>query len=108
MAGDKTTILPAGFDRLAGPSTMRLRGQIIYPAGLAAPAPLVVIAHGNPPPLPFTPAGAPATAPASITSDENFKGYTWLQQMLAARGYITLSVDLDDAYGAVDYGFPPF
>jgi dienelactone hydrolase len=95
-----------GYDGLATPFNFRLRGQVIYPATLAGPTPLVVIAHGNHYPkmvdvgMGFTPVDA------NVTSDENYKGYTYLQTHLASRGFITLSVDLDEAFGVPGYGYP--
>lgn len=83
-----------GKDAVAG---FDVRGQVRYPAvgagGLDAavaaggPFPLIVIAHGNH--NRFNPlVGNP--------SDENYRGYTYLQDFLATRGYISVSLDEDD------------
>ncbi len=100
-----TIFVPAGFDGGVGASFAGLDGtpgidrtaQIKYPAlgaGVGAapatggPFPLVVIAHGRHAPFGFV--------PASITSDENYRGYDYLQDHLASHGYVSVSVDLDD------------
>ncbi|MBS2024331.1 MAG: hypothetical protein JST92_18165 [Deltaproteobacteria bacterium] len=98
--GSKTVRIAAGFDKLRADFNFRIRGQIIRPATVNGRAPLVVFVHGNHKPL-HTPAagGGSTTASPAITSGENFAGYTWLQNKLAAQGFITMSVDLDDASG---------
>ncbi len=85
--------IDSGVDLLPG---FDIRAQVRYPAagagGLnARPAgtgafPVVVIAHGNH--GRFT--GGPDP------SDENYRGYTYLQDALAQRGYLSISLGLDD------------
>jgi hypothetical protein len=92
-----TTPVAAAFDGLTSPYNFRLRGKLVYPNPLPSGAlPLVVIAHGNHMPLQIP--GLTPT-PATVTSNENYRGYTYLQNLLASHGYITLSVDLDEMYG---------
>lgn len=92
--GFSSSFAVTGKDAVAG---FDVRGQVRYPAagagGLDAPVagggpfPLVVMAHGNHPP--FSPlSGDP--------SDENYRGYTYLQDFLATHGYISVSIDEDD------------
>jgi hypothetical protein len=104
---DKVTI-PAVYDGLAADFDFRLRGRITYPAGLdpVAPAPLVAIAHGNHLPLNVLVGGALVTVDPDITSDENFRGYAYLQDHLSSRGYVTVSVDLDEMFGSSISGGP--
>jgi len=91
---DDSPFVVTGKDAVAG---FDVRGQVRYPAagagGLDAavagggPFPLIVIAHGNH--NRFTPA-------SGDPSDENYRGYTYLQDYLATRGYISVSIDEDD------------
>ncbi len=108
IGGPTTTVLvPAGFDGMVAGFNFRLRGQVVYPATLATAAPLVVFAHGNHIPRTVTTAAfGTQTVSSNLTSDENFKGYTYLQEHLASLGYVTLSVDLDEMYGDVSKGYP--
>jgi hypothetical protein len=98
-AAPKTTHVPSSYDGLSPPGfDFRLRGKLVYPDRLpAGTVPLVVIAHGNH--LPTSIPGMPPAVPINITSDENYRGYTYLQEHLASHGYITLSVDLDQMLG---------
>jgi hypothetical protein len=104
----KTTI-PAGFDGIPAPYDFRLRGQVIYPSSLAPSNPLVVFLHGNHIPLQLPDgAGGLVTVSPLITTDENYKGYTYLQNQLASRGFVTASVDLDETNGPGVYGNVPY
>ncbi|MBP7112897.1 MAG: hypothetical protein KBA82_07970 [Nitrosomonas sp.] len=98
-AAPKTTHVPSSYDGLSPPGfDFRLRGKLVYPDRLpVGTVPLVVIAHGNH--LPTSIPGMPPAVPINITSDENYRGYTYLQEHLASHGYITLSVDLDQMLG---------
>ena len=94
----------AMYDGLAIATNFRLRGQVIYPSGLTGPAPLLVIAHGRHLPKMCDLGAGFVTIDSNCTSDENYKGYTYLQQHMTSRGFITLSVDLDEAFSG--YGYP--
>jgi hypothetical protein len=109
MVTPSTTAVPANYDGLMGSFPFRLRGQVVYPTTLSAPTPLVVFAHGNHTPRTVKTMAFPVEQTVdALTSDENFKGYTYLQEHLARRGYITLSVDLDEMEGDPDFiGLPP-
>jgi hypothetical protein len=101
-----TTSIPAGYDGLLGGAFgFRLRGQVVHPTVLGASHPLVVIAHGNHTPRKVDMGGGFVTVDPDMTSDENFKGYTYLQEHLASRGFITLSVDLDEMVGTSTLGY---
>ena len=101
------TLVPAGYDGLLGDFNFRLRGQLVYPSTMSASNPLVVIAQGNHTPRTVTTAGfGTQTVDSDMTSDENFKGYTYLQNLLASRGFVTLSVDLDEMVGKPSLGYP--
>ncbi len=79
----------AGFDlsgRIRYPSTQP--GGVNAAAAAGGPFPLVVIAHGNHRRF--------ADAVGGDPSDENYRGYTYLQNRLATHGFITVSIDLDD------------
>ncbi len=77
-----------------------MSGRIRYPAGgggglnapvaAGGPFPLVVIAHGNHTPF--------ANAQGGDPPDENYRGYTYLQDRLATHGFISVSIDLDDFF----------
>ncbi len=100
-----------GIDALPG---VDIRAQVRYPAtrrGLNAPVagaatatyPLVVIVHGNHGPYsgvvndfgaPDIPRGRPRRR--VDPRDENYRGYSYLQDLLATQGYISISIGLDD------------
>lgn len=104
---------PAGFDGVAAAITDHyIHGEIYYPAlaaGTGTPAasgnfPLVVILHGNHTPLrhlnALVAAGTITAAQRdAISLNENYLGYTYLQQRLAEMGYVSVSVDLDRYVG---------
>jgi hypothetical protein len=116
-AADQFTT-PAGYDGFPGTVTDHwIHGRVYYPTPLVGaampvekapaapggPFPLVVILHGNHLPrstaLSGVAAGALTAAQAdAITSDENYLGYTYLQERLAQQGYASVSVDLDRYY----------
>lgn len=58
-----------------GPNTLPLNGRVWYPEG-EGPFPLVIIVHGN-----------------HLMEDYSDEGYAYLAEMLASRGFITVSVD---------------
>ncbi|QSQ20951.1 hypothetical protein JY651_37890 [Pyxidicoccus parkwayensis] len=94
-------ILPTGFD-------FPLRGLAVFPTVMTGKRPLVVFAHGNHLPQHVL-SGAPPvpiTVSSLMTSDENYRGYLYLQQHLASRGFITISVDLDATNGSGWLGYP--
>jgi hypothetical protein len=100
-----TTTVVGGYDGLVATFDFRLRGKVVYPDPLPpGKLPLVVIAHGNHMPLHL--GGSSMTVPASITTDENYRGHTYLQEHLATYGYVSLSVDLDEMYGDPAAGYP--
>lgn len=91
----------APFDGLSANYTpTRIRGRVVHPNPVPSNSPLVVIAHGNhysfmfPDPFPN---GAPRQVDTDMTSDENYRGYGYLQNLLASRGFVTVSIALDDA-----------
>jgi hypothetical protein len=104
MTAPATTLLPAGYDGLMSDFDFRLRGQVVYPAALSGPAPLVVFAHGNHVPYTVLMGGVPTPVSPVLTTDENFKGHGYLQEQLASRGFVTVSVDLDETYGGPPAG----
>lgn len=61
-----------GFDA----SELPLNAMVWYPQNLKAPAPLVLVVHGN-----------------HLAQDWSEKGYDYLAELLASRGYIVASVD---------------
>jgi dienelactone hydrolase len=61
-----------GFDQTALP----LNAMVWYPQNLQGPAPLVLVVHGN-----------------HLAQDWSEKGYDYLAELLASRGYIVASVD---------------
>ena len=78
---------------------LRLRGRVIHPNPIPAGAPLVVMAHGR-----HTPFNVPGSdgrwrEATALTSDQNYRGHTYLQQHLASHGFVTVSVDLDEVVG---------
>jgi hypothetical protein len=95
-----TFTLPVGFDGLITTYDVHVRGRVVHPDPVPDGAPLVVFLHGNHPPLylpdPY-PTGAPRRVDADLTSDENYRGFTYLQTLLASWGYVTMSLSLDDA-----------
>lgn len=98
-------VVPAGF-------SVPLRGRAVYPVDMSVKRPLVVIAHGNHMPrliyvpTSSSPSRIEVTVDSDLTSDENFRGYTYLQEHLASQGFITISVDLDSLYGDPRVGYP--
>lgn len=94
-----TVTVPAPFDGLLSSYDVRLVGRVVHPDPVPESAPLVVFLHGNHTPLywpdPF-PSGAPRRVDADLTSDENYRGFTYLQELLASHGYVTMSMSLDD------------
>jgi len=88
----------------------RLRARVVYPDPVPPLAPLVVIAHGRHPPLNFLDYFNGGDwerwhERLSETSDQNYRGHRYLQEHLASHGFVTLSVDLDEAYGG-SFGYP--
>jgi dienelactone hydrolase len=61
-----------GFDQ----SRLPLNAMVWYPQNLQGPAPLVLVVHGN-----------------HLAQDWSEKGYDYLAELLASRGYIVASVD---------------
>ncbi len=112
--------IPLTFDGISSATlengqNFRLRGRIVHPSPLAGPYPLVVIAHGRhtpklvalDPPLGSRPRWSEVAA--GTTSGQNYEGYTYLQEHLASHGFVSISVDLDEAFGfagPTDYGYP--
>lgn len=97
-----TTAVPAAYNGLAAAFSFRLRGRVAHPNPLpAAPAkvPLVAIAHGNHTPLWVNVGAGWEKVPAAYTSDENYRGYAYLQDFLASHGFASVSVDLDEMVG---------
>ncbi len=106
LPGDWDGVQKGGYD-------FTLHGRLVYPTDLSVPRPLVVFAHGNHMPKQVILTGRDSSAPPKLfqvgndmTSDENYRGYTYLQQHLASRGYITASVDLDPMYAKPQQGYP--
>ncbi|NMO16557.1 hypothetical protein HPC49_16815 [Pyxidicoccus fallax] len=99
--GPSTVTVPHGWDGLNAPGGhgFRLRGRVAHPGDMSVSRPLVVFVHGNHTPLHLGPLPLKRVS-ASVTSDENYRGYAYLQDHLASRGYVTLSVDLDEMSGA--------
>ncbi|NRD61767.1 hypothetical protein HRD49_08360 [Corallococcus exiguus] len=105
--------LPAYWDSvIRGGINVPLRGRAVYPVDMSVKRPLVMIAHGNHSPLTVfvqPSPGAPRIAvnvDPDLTSDENYRGYRYLQEHLAKRGFITVSIDLDGLYGNPYAGYP--
>ncbi len=104
-AAPSTVAIPNGYDLLdvapAANFDFRMRGRVVHPNPMPPSAPIVMIAHGNhiPRTVTLVGGGGTITVDADLTSDENFRGHTWLQEWLASRGYITISVDLDEMHG---------
>jgi hypothetical protein len=111
--------IPRGWDGVQdaggglGGYKFPLKGQAIYPANIASfstPLPVVIIAHGRHlPKTVYSFVGgirAPYVVAPELTSAENYQGYTYLQEHLASRGYITISVDLDSTFGDLRLGYP--
>ncbi|WP_426755441.1 hypothetical protein [Myxococcus sp. Y35] len=105
LPGDWDGVQAGGFD-------FTLHGRLVYPTDLSVPRPLVVFAHGKHMPRQIISRGDGSLPPKrfqmgdDMTSDENYRGYTYLQQHLASRGYITASVDLDSMHGSPQLGYP--
>jgi len=59
-----------------GPDKLPLNAMVWYPQNLQGPAPLVLVVHGN-----------------HTAQDWSEKGYDYLAELLASRGYIVASVD---------------
>lgn len=100
-----STTIPAGYDGLVSAFPFRLRGQVVYPDPVPASSPLVVFVHGNHVPHKIWDGVTWSNVSVHLTPRENFMGYSYLQDHLASRGYVTLSVDLDDAFGFDTWGF---
>lgn len=107
------TSVPAAYDGLSKAFDFRLRGRVAYPNPMPpGKLPLIAFAHGRHVPQWIFQGGGWIQVPASFTSDENYRGHTYLQEFLASRGYITVSVDLDETFGYIqpgpagDVGYP--
>lgn len=107
-AGPATTTVMIPYDDLASATNFRLRGRLVYPAVIPAgmKLPLVVFAHGNHIPLMVNMGAGFFRVDSDMTADENYRGYTYLQEHLARLGYATLSVDLDEMVGDPALGYP--
>ncbi|MCE4555050.1 PKD domain-containing protein [Roseateles cellulosilyticus] len=92
-----TTTVTMPYDGLAAAFNFRLRGRVAYPSALPPKVPLLAIAHGNHLPL-WVNSGAGWVKVAN-TTDENFRGHTYLQDVLAAHDIASVSVDLDQMVG---------
>ncbi|RKH56891.1 hypothetical protein [Corallococcus llansteffanensis] len=108
-----TAHLPANWDGIMlGGAVLPLRGLAIYPVDLSIQRPIVVIAHGRHTPRTIFVEPAPGvprvtvTVDTDMTSDENYRGYRYLQEHLASRGFITVSIDLDSLFGSLYSGYP--
>ncbi|MEK6373547.1 MAG: hypothetical protein AABO58_12715 [Acidobacteriota bacterium] len=106
--GSRTFVLK-NYDGNKTDFGFRLKGRLVYPSGLpvGTKRSLIVLAHGNhlPKTVNFP---SPGTAiPATVTSDENYLGFGYLQDHLARAGYITLSVDLDELNGVALWAVGP-
>ncbi len=109
-----------GYDGLTGPTLdpsghFRLRGRVVHPSPVGGPRPLVVIAHGRHIPKhtaedpPISPRQRWQEQPDAEVFGQNYEGYGYLQEHLASHGFISVSVDLDEALGfsgTVDFGYP--
>ncbi|WP_241759590.1 FlgD immunoglobulin-like domain containing protein [Pyxidicoccus parkwayensis] len=102
-----TVTVPDGWDELneGAPQPFRLRGRVTHPTDMSVSRPLVVFVHGNHTPLYVGQRSGGSSlvwvrVSGALTSEENYRGYTYLQDHLAKRGYVTLSVDLDEMSGA--------
>lgn len=104
------TYVDGGWDGvMSGGFDFRLRGRVTYPtpSPRVSKLPLVVFVHGNHiPRVVRTRAFGTQTVDDDLTSNENFRGYSYLQDHLASHGYITLSVDLDEMVGSSRLGYP--
>ena len=103
----------------------RLRGRVVLPEPVGSSHPLVVLAHGRHWPREtraFDPNDSVGTAACqgkgcrwrlekpSRTSDQNYRGFTYLQEVLASQGFASLSIDLDELFGGpvpVDWSSSP-
>lgn len=114
--------IPLGYDGITGSTlehgqTFRLRGRIVHPDPLGGTYPLVMIAHGRHTPKLLAirpPMGSRPRwneVPAAVTDGQNYEGLTYLQDHLARHGFISVSVDLDEAIGlgtgGTHLGYPP-
>ncbi|HXD32505.1 MAG TPA: hypothetical protein VN643_15390 [Pyrinomonadaceae bacterium] len=106
--GPATTSVAIPYDDLASATNFRLRGRLIYPSVIPAgmKLPLVVFAHGRHIPLMVNTGMGFFRVDSDLTGDENYRGYTYLQEHLARLGYATLSVDLDETFGLSALGYP--
>jgi hypothetical protein len=104
-----------GLTGTAAAVTVGLRGSLYYPSDLTAPAPLIVLVHGNHGSCDTynsdgtlihpVAAGAPADPPAGLQCQvdgagpsyfkRNDRGYAYLGQNLASHGYVVASLDQD-------------
>lgn len=104
-------LLRAPFDGMSSNYSLRRKGLVVHPQPVPAAAPLVLIVHGNHPPLfvpdPF-PSGPLRQVSAALTADESYRGHLYLQNLLASWGYVTVSISEDDAYLAERAGVVPF
>jgi hypothetical protein len=87
------------FDGLTANYDAHWIGRVVHPNPVPHDAPLVVIAHGNHFPR-NVPIGTRSVVDNDLTSDENYRGYTYLQEFLARHGFVTVSLSLDDAFFA--------
>ncbi len=104
-----TTFVPQGYDGLnfLNGYNFRLRGKLVFPEPVPDETPLIVLAHGNHIPLIIAlPGQGSIIVSPKMTSDENYRGFTYLQSHLASHGYTTLSIYLDEAYGYSGVGYP--
>ncbi len=104
-----TTFIPQGYDGLnfLNGYNFRLRGRLVFPDPVPDKTPLVVLAHGNHVPLIIAlPGQGSLIVDPKMTSDENYRGFTYLQRHLASYGYATLSIYLDEAYGYSGVSYP--
>jgi len=69
--------------------TVQLRGSLYYPADRASGSPIIVLVHGN--------HGSCQTgsAPSCTIFKRNDRGYAYLGENLATRGYTVFSIDQD-------------
>ena len=109
-----TTRVAAPYDGLVPSFDFRLRGRVAHPSPLpAAPVklPLLAIAHGNHTPLWINVGAGWVKVDSRVTTDENYRGYAYLQDFLASHGFASVSVDLDEMLGnssrpASSFGYP--